>query len=699
MRMDHDFSLVRRLMRGVRGNRELALTWVAILILVHPALFVLALLPSVPWFATVALLAYLAEREGHRRMPMAMKALAKVQLNNTHRQLLRDAALLVLAARTAQYELPGLAALTIGVLTLHALRGCFLGLREYVVRRRTLPIQTRNIDLSELGIPDAPPPVLMRGGARRPLLLLLPVVVGVLIDLLLGMRGFGVVGLVIGFIAGITAASTMLVHAIRVRHLADRSRIFQHIHEAVVAYRPEVALYFSSAHPAAYQANMWIKTLSNLKRRSIIIVRERAHVSKISPSSIPVVCLTSGSDVMNFEVPDLKVVLYVGNVGKNIHMLRNNNAKHVFIGHGDSDKSASANPFSKVYDEIWVAGQAGRDRYHLARSGVRDETIVEVGRPQLAEVEPAGTRTNPLLTVLYAPTFEGWTNDMYLTSLHVLGVRLIQRLLAQTPEIRVLYKPHPLTGVRDPNVRRAHKQIVAELAAANRERLSQPRWAHFAEQTAVERREAQLLLDQLKTRMKELRGHRPGADAAQQARDSGAVNDQALAELAECEARWHDAFWAAAGWWSHRTITGSRPSLYSCFNQADLLISDISSVVSDFISSGKPYVITNLDNTDPAVFRAQHTAARGAYLLDPECAELDAVLAAAQSPEADYMAPLRLQTRRYLLGPDQPDAMTRFSEAVEALIRKWKAERTATAENHSAGVLIGPRTPIGTLPC
>jgi hypothetical protein len=32
--------------------------------------------------------------------------------------------------------------------------------------------------------------------------------------------------------------------------------------------------------------------------------------------------------------------------------------KHVFIGHGDSDKQASFNPFSRVYDEVWVAGAA-----------------------------------------------------------------------------------------------------------------------------------------------------------------------------------------------------------------------------------------------------------------------------------------------------------------------------------------------------
>ena len=87
---------------------------------------------------------------------------------------------------------------------------------------------------------------------------------------------------------------------------------------------------------------------------------------------------------MNMDLSTVRVALYAANVGKNIHLLRVPTMKHVFIGHGDSDKLASVNPFSKVYDEVWTAGRAGRDRYAIADVGVRDDDIVEVGRPQLA---------------------------------------------------------------------------------------------------------------------------------------------------------------------------------------------------------------------------------------------------------------------------------------------------------------------------
>ena len=59
-------------------------------------------------------------------------------------------------------------------------------------------------------------------------------------------------------------------------------------------------------------------------------------------------------------------------------------------------------------NQVWVAGQAGRDRYLRAGVGVRDDDIVEVGRPQLADLSQAGEGTaGPLRTVLYAPTWEG----------------------------------------------------------------------------------------------------------------------------------------------------------------------------------------------------------------------------------------------------------------------------------------------------
>ena len=92
---------------------------------------------------------------------------------------------------------------------------------------------------------------------------------------------------------------------------------------------------------------------------------------------------------------------------------------------------------------------------------MRDEAIVEVGRPQLDTVHLVGRSPDPeRLTVLYAPTWEGWNDDKFFSSITAMGPVLVQALLEMDPRCRVIYKPHPFTGTRDPRAARAHERIV-----------------------------------------------------------------------------------------------------------------------------------------------------------------------------------------------------------------------------------------------
>jgi hypothetical protein len=138
-----------------------------------------------------------------------------------------------------------------------------------------------------------------------------------------------------------------------------------------------------------------------------------------------------------------------------------------FIGHGDSDKSASVNPYGKVYDELWVAGEAGASRWRRAGVGVHEDQLVKVGRPQIAAVEvraPRDPGSRP--TLLYAPTWEGWNAAQDYCSVSVIGIQLVETALAHPGNIRVIYKPHPMLGRRDPKVLTAHSRIVRLLTAS-----------------------------------------------------------------------------------------------------------------------------------------------------------------------------------------------------------------------------------------
>lgn len=102
---------------------------------------------------------------------------------------------------------------------------------------------------------------------------------------------------------------------------------------------------------------------------------------------LPVICVPEEAHLRQMDLSSIRVALYPTNAVRNIHLLRVPTMKHVFIGHGDSGESADVNSFSKVYDEAWTAGPAGRKRCRLAAVGVRDADIVEVGRPQLTAVQ------------------------------------------------------------------------------------------------------------------------------------------------------------------------------------------------------------------------------------------------------------------------------------------------------------------------
>jgi hypothetical protein len=257
-----------------------------------------------------------------------------------------------------------------------------------------------------------------------------------------------------------------------------------------------------------------------------------------------------------------------------------------------------------------------------------------------------------------------------LSSVPVMGVKIIKTLLALSPNVRIIYKPHPLTGYIDPATRKVSQRITDLLSDANKRRAADPAWASVVAADAPERAAAKLRLTELQRRIEELTGP-PAPDDAQAARDTGTPDPARHVQLLEAEQEWQRANWEADGWWAHRTVTGPRPDLYSCFNEADMMIADISAVVSDFVGSGKPYVVTNVNDQDEAAFRAAQSVAGGAYLLGRKARGLAELVQALQLPEpVDPMAERRESLRHYLLGPDQPDPMTRFNDALDAIIAK-----------------------------
>ncbi|WP_329018694.1 hypothetical protein [Streptomyces sp. NBC_00690] len=670
--------MISTAIRLARVGSRSELAAAALIGLGYPCVMLAALLPSIWLFAAAGAATYLADWYLHQKGSYLINRLNKVRIGLPIRFLLRQLLLVLLLAREGLAESPLFYMAVAGLLVFYALQAPHGALTTLIRLRRTLPIVTRNVDLAGLRIPDAPPKALMHRSAEKMLHLDLPAMTGVLAAVLVDRDVIGYTGIAVTLTLG-TLYTVALVPYLRTGRVPGAGAVLKNISTWLLEYRPTTVLYFSGSGESAYQINMWLETMEQVNGRPLIIMRERELVTKVNATAVPIICVPAATHLMNLDLSTVRVALYPANVGKNIHLLRVPTMQHVFIGHGDSDKLASVNPFSKVYDEVWTAGRAGRDRYALADVGVRDEDVVEVGRPQLAPIQTwTGTPKNPIPTILYAPTWEGWDDNPGNTSLLLAGENIVRGLLGAEKPVRLIYKPHPFTGIRNKKAKVVHERIMRMVRAAAAERAVDPRWASDAAAAKPGQAEARLACTRIETELAALAAPgRSGGDEAEESRVALA-DPVRLERIKRLRAEWNDAYWRSTGWWEHLIVTGTEPKLYDCFNEADAMVSDISSVVSDFMASGKPYAVTDSAALGAEEFQRQNTAARAAVVLSNTAVELAQLLAAVESPALDRLADSRRELKEYLLGPDHPTSMERFNTAVSTL--------RAGAEARNAGV-------------
>ncbi|MFI9149636.1 hypothetical protein [Streptomyces sp. NPDC053367] len=685
--------MITTAIRVARVGSAAELAAAVLLTLAFPALMVAALVPSVPAFVAAAAVTYLADHYLHRKGSYLVNRLSKVRAGLSIRFLIRQLLLVLLLSRLDLSDSVIFYSTVACFIAFYGLQAPHGALVTLIRNRRRLPVATRNVDLaSRIRIPDAPPRVLLHRSAEKVLHLDLFAVVGILLAAGTGNTTVGVIGIVLTLVLAAAYDLALAPYVRGERIPPNAEKVLAAVDDWLREYRPGTVLYFSGSKDSAYQVNMWLETMEQLDSTPLIILRERTIMERLAPTTVPVICVPGGVHLMNMDLSSVRVALYAANVGKNIHMLRVPTMKHVFIGHGDSDKIASVNPFSKVYDEVWTAGRAGRDRYAIADVGVRDDDIVEVGRPQLAPIRTRqGVPDGRMPTVLYAPTWEGWDDNPGNTSLVLAGENIVRALVQADPPVRVLYKPHPFTGMVSPQAKAAHQRITALVEQAAAERAAALAVDAAAEATAEAQAHARAELARIEARLAELTGSTEARDEAEATRD-GLVDVERHQEIARLRTEWNAAYWRSFPAWEHRVISGAEPPLYDCFNVSDAMVSDISSVVSDFIASGKPYAVTDSAGLGAEEFKRQNTAVRAAVILSNSAAELGALLDAVRDPAADPLAEERAELKRYLLGPDEPRSIDRFNTAVANLALKAESRnlgQTARAAGAGADVEAG----------
>jgi CDP-glycerol glycerophosphotransferase (TagB/SpsB family) len=234
----------------------------------------------------------------------------------------------------------------------------------------------------------------------------------------------------------------------------------------------QVVVYFADSRVNMYQIRQWYAPLAELaKTRNVAIIARSpgTMLTLLDESLVPVVYLRQVVDLERFiHSQDIKIVFYVNQNTKNFQMFRYGRMWHVFINHGESDKMYMTTNQFKAYDYSFIAGDAARDR--LARKlwdFDLDRRAIPIGRPQADHFAgelpyPADDRT----VVLYAPTWEGDRDSAAYGSIATHGVALVTALLA-SPTHRVVYRPHPRSGVVDAEYGAANRAIISAITAAN----------------------------------------------------------------------------------------------------------------------------------------------------------------------------------------------------------------------------------------
>ncbi|GAA2081987.1 CDP-glycerol glycerophosphotransferase family protein [Pseudolysinimonas kribbensis] len=233
-----------------------------------------------------------------------------------------------------------------------------------------------------------------------------------------------------------------------------------------------IVVYFADTRVNLYQVRQWYAPLAELAATHPVAILTRSPSATLAiaeESPVPVVYCRAVTDIEQFlATQDVRIVLYVNQNAKNFQMFRYGRMWHVFINHGESDKMYMTTNQFKAYDYAFVAGDAALDRLRRKLWDFDlEKKAIAIGRPQTDHLSGELPYTPDERTVvLYSPTWEGDRPAAEYGSALTHGVALSEALLA-SPAHRLIYRPHPRSGVVSREYGEANRRIIAAIAAAN----------------------------------------------------------------------------------------------------------------------------------------------------------------------------------------------------------------------------------------
>jgi hypothetical protein len=229
----------------------------------------------------------------------------------------------------------------------------------------------------------------------------------------------------------------------------------------------KVAYFFADTPSRIYQIAQWLPVIekSPADLNAVIITRSAATTEELRKlTNVPIIHARTFDLLMSLlQLSKFKAIIYVNNSYQNFQTLSYQQAVHIHVNHGESDKISMVSNQAKAYDRVFVAGPAAKDRYLKAVAWIDQNKLITVGRPQLDLGQTPFAAEPKLKTITYAPTWEGEDEANNYTSMDLYGKKIIDAALSQS-DYRTIYKPHPrILTSKDPEVVAAHKYIISRL--------------------------------------------------------------------------------------------------------------------------------------------------------------------------------------------------------------------------------------------
>ena len=168
----------------------------------------------------------------------------------------------------------------------------------------------------------------------------------------------------------------------------------------------QIMLHSADVKLTVNHIDFWLDTLLHTQKPFSILVRDEINFKKLT-KNFPKLQILYAKTPVDVETvvtaqPNLKVVLFTSNLPRNIHLLRFNHLKHIFIGTKNSDWLSQFNKSYRAYDEFWAGGAFVLERLKEEIEDLRHLKLKIIGKPQIEKISSRGlsNRENTSLVVI-----------------------------------------------------------------------------------------------------------------------------------------------------------------------------------------------------------------------------------------------------------------------------------------------------------